>query len=52
MQLAITGLAVIGGIMFSVAVALLAEELVFGQVFRVFFTRHAVPVKEISKRQA
>ena len=30
--------------MFSLAVALLAEELIFGQVFRVFFARHAVPV--------
>jgi len=50
MQLVITAMAVIGGLMFSVAVALLAEELIFGQVFRVFFARHAVPAKEPQKR--
>jgi hypothetical protein len=44
MQLVITAIAVIGGLMFSLAVALLAEELIFGQVFRVFFARNAVPV--------
>jgi len=50
MQLAITALAVIGGLMFSVSVALLAEELIFGQVFRVFFARNAVPAKQVQKR--
>ena len=50
MQLAITALAVIGGLMFSVSVALLAEELIFGQVFRVFFSRNAVPIKHGEKR--
>lgn len=44
MQMAITFLAVVGGLIFSIAVALLAEELIFGQVFRLFFARHAVPV--------
>lgn len=38
MQMAITFIAVIGGLIFSLAVALLAEELIFGQVFRLFFT--------------
>jgi hypothetical protein len=36
MQMAITFMAVIGGMVFSLAVALLAEELIFGQVFRLF----------------
>lgn len=50
MQLAITALAVVGGLMFSLAVGLLAEELIFGQVFRVFFARPAVALKEVPKR--
>ena len=37
MQMAITLMAVVGGMIFSLAVALLAEELIFGQVFRLFF---------------
>jgi len=50
MQMAITFMAVIGGLVFSLAVALLAEELIFGQVFRLFFApkvlaRQTVPVK-------
>lgn len=51
MQLAITGLAVIGGLMFSLAISLLVEELIFGQVFRWFFAQPAVvPVKSGQKR--
>jgi hypothetical protein len=38
MQMAITFMAVVAGMVFSVAVALLAEELIFGQVFRLFFS--------------
>jgi hypothetical protein len=38
MQLAITFMAVVGGLVFSIAVALVVEELIFGQVFRVFFS--------------
>jgi ABC-type enterobactin transport system permease subunit len=50
MQMAITFLAVVGGMVFSLAVALLAEELIFGQVFRLFFApgklgRQTVAVK-------
>lgn len=37
MQLVITFLAVVGGLVFSLAIALLAEEIIFGQVFRLFF---------------
>ncbi len=39
MQMAITFMAVVAGMVFSLAVALLAEELIFGQVFRLFFAR-------------
>jgi hypothetical protein len=37
MQMAITFMAVVAGMVFSLALALLAEELIFGQVFRIFF---------------
>jgi hypothetical protein len=55
MQMAITFMAVIAGLIFSLAVALLAEELIFGQVFRLFFApaklaRQAVQVKPGQKR--
>ncbi|HVI07133.1 MAG TPA: hypothetical protein VND65_02445 [Candidatus Binatia bacterium] len=39
MQSAITFMAVLAGLVFSVAVALLTEELIFGQLCRVFFLR-------------
>jgi hypothetical protein len=42
MQTVITFMAVVAGLIFSVAVALLAEELIFGQVFRLFFSRQSV----------
>jgi ABC-type enterobactin transport system permease subunit len=55
MQMAITFMAVVGGLVFSLAVALLAEELIFGQVFRLFFTPskftpQAVSIKPEQKR--
>jgi hypothetical protein len=55
MQMAITFMAVVAGLVFSLAVALLAEEFIFGQVFRLFFAhgkmaRQAVVVKSGSKR--
>lgn len=44
--MAITLMAVVGGLIFSLAIALLAEELIFGQIFRLFFSqRKLVPVK-------
>jgi len=49
MQMAITFIAVVGGLIFSIAVALLAEELIFGQVFRLFFARPAMPAKSPQK---
>jgi ABC-type enterobactin transport system permease subunit len=45
MQMAITFMAVVAGMVFSLAVALLAEELIFGQLFRIFFARPAVGAK-------
>jgi len=50
MQLAITALAVTAGMVFSLAVALLVEELIFGQVFRLFFVRQAERAKSAPKR--
>jgi ABC-type enterobactin transport system permease subunit len=50
MQMAITFLAVVGGMVFSLAVALLAEEFIFGQVFRLFFSQQAVALKSEQKR--
>lgn len=42
MELVITALAVIAGLVFSITVALLVEEFIFGEVFRLFFAQHAV----------
>jgi hypothetical protein len=50
MQMAITFMAVVAGMIFSLAVALLAEELIFGQIFRLFFMRPGAPAKSLSKR--
>jgi hypothetical protein len=50
MQIAITFLTVTAGLVFSVAVALVAEEFIFGQVIRVFFVRQRVTVKAGQRR--
>jgi hypothetical protein len=50
MQMVITFMAVVGGMIFSLAIALLAEELIFGQVFRLFFSRQAAADKPGQKR--
>jgi ABC-type enterobactin transport system permease subunit len=50
MQMAITFMAVVAGMVFSLAVALLAEELIFGQVFRLFFSQQAMAAKTESKQ--
>ena len=42
MQLAITAMSVVAGLVFSVAVALFVEELIFGEVFRLFFAQGAL----------
>ena len=53
--MAITFMAAIAGLIFSLAVALVAEELIFGQVFRLFFaperlTQQSVDMKSGQKR--
>ena len=50
MQVAITFMAVVAGMIFSLAVAVLADELIFGQVMRLFFTPQALAVKAGQKR--
>jgi hypothetical protein len=41
MQMLMTLMAVVAGMIFSLSIALLAEELIFGQVFRLFFSQQA-----------
>jgi hypothetical protein len=50
MQLAITFIAVVAGLVFSLAVAVLAEELIFGQLVRVFFMRRTLAMRNDEKR--
>lgn len=50
MQMAITFMAVVAGLGFSFAVALVVEELIFGQVFRLFFTPQPVRVRSAQQR--
>ena len=41
MQLVMTAIAVTAGMIFSLAIAFLVEEFIFGKVFRVLFARQA-----------
>lgn len=41
METMLEGLVVIGGLTFSLATALLIEELIFGRIFRVVFAQRA-----------
>lgn len=41
MQLVVTAIAVIAGMVFSLAIALLVEEFIFGEVFRMVYLRQA-----------
>jgi hypothetical protein len=50
MQIMITFGAVVAGLILSLAVALVTEELIFGQVIRFFFSRQPAPVKAGQKR--
>jgi nitrate/nitrite transporter NarK len=52
MQLVMTALAVTGGMAFSLAIALLVEELIFGKVLRVFFVQQTAQVKPGPERKA
>lgn len=49
MQLAITFIAVVAGLAFSLAVAVVTEELIFGQLMRLFFARSAVRSTIVAK---
>jgi hypothetical protein len=42
MQMVMTFIAVVAGLIFSVAVALVAEEFIFGQVLRLLFMRQPI----------
>lgn len=50
MQMAITFMAVVGGMIFSLAVAVFAEELIFGQIFRLFFSQQVAAAKAEQRR--
>jgi hypothetical protein len=51
MQLVMTALSVTAGMAFSLAIALLVEELIFGKVLRRFFVRQTAQVKPSFERQ-
>jgi hypothetical protein len=46
MQFLMTTLAVFAGMVFSLAIALLVEELIFGKVLGRFFVRQTAPERE------
>jgi hypothetical protein len=50
MELAITAVTVIAGTVFSLAIALLVEELIFGKVFRLIAVRQTAQVKSGHER--
>jgi hypothetical protein len=50
MEMAMTFMAAVGGMVLSLSVALLAEELIFGQVFRIFFSRQGTAARAESKQ--
>jgi hypothetical protein len=47
MQMAIAGLTILAGMIFSLAIGLLVEEFVFGQVFRVFLVSRIGRKKDV-----
>jgi hypothetical protein len=50
MQTLMTAITVTAGMAFSLAIAILVEEWIFGKVFGLFFVRQAVPVKSATER--
>jgi hypothetical protein len=48
MQFLMTAISVIAGLAFSLAIAILVEELIFGKVFGLFFTPQ--PVRQTTAR--
>jgi hypothetical protein len=51
MQLAMSALAITAGMVFSLAIALLVEEFIFGKVLSRFFVQQTSPVKPGRERQ-
>jgi hypothetical protein len=49
MQTLMTAITVIAGMAFSLAIAILVEEWIFGKVFGLFFAWHALPVKSVQE---
>jgi hypothetical protein len=49
MQLAVTGLVVLGGMTFSLAIGVLVEELIFAKLFPLLFVRPAAAVKPATR---
>jgi hypothetical protein len=54
METMLEGLVVLGGLTFSLATALLIEELIFGRIFRVVFAHRAeaLTTKDTKGREA
>jgi nitrate/nitrite transporter NarK len=52
MDLLFTTVAVIGGLAFSLTVAILVEEMIFGKVLCVLFTHRAPQVKAAVQHQS
>jgi len=50
MQQLMTFITVVAGLVFSVAVALAVEEIIFGKVFQLFFTPAPVRVRATQRR--
>jgi hypothetical protein len=50
METLMTAITVAAGMVFSLAIAILVEELIFGKVFGLFFARQAVRVESGEKR--
>jgi len=50
METLMTAITVTAGMAFSLAIAVLVEELIFGKVFGLFFTRQAVQIESGQKR--
>lgn len=50
MQMLTTLVAVVAGMIFSLSIALLAEELIFGEIFRLFFASSARAARADTKQ--
>ena len=50
MQILMTAITVTAGLAFSLAIAILVEEWIFGKVFGLFFARQAVQIKAGQER--